>query len=72
LRHFFCADPDLHLRVAMKNARAKTRKSDSSAASAALIALARLLARQVVREQANANQGADLRSTASASEERQK
>jgi hypothetical protein len=72
LRHFFKPDPDLHFRAAMKNARAKTRKSDSSAASTALIALARLLAQQASREWANANQGADLRSTASAGEERQK
>jgi hypothetical protein len=56
----------------MKAVRAHGQKPEDAAAFAALIALARLLARQAAREWANANKDADFPSSASAIEKQEK
>src|SRR5262245_9649709 len=70
LRHFDSAGPHPYVRA--MPARANAQKSDV-AATAALIALARVLARQVARDWlANEKQGADAGSSVSAGGEQDK
>jgi hypothetical protein len=72
LRHFDSADPDFYVRATMKAARANAQESEGTA-TAALIALARLLARQAARDWlTNEKQGADPRSSVSTGGEQEK
>jgi hypothetical protein len=63
---------DLYLRAVMKAGHKKAKKTDGSAAEAALAALVRLLARQAAREWSEDSREAELRRSPSSRPESQR